>query len=386
MNITEQLETQQLIISNGQIYQTTPLTTIQNVIEELKTQITQDKLKEMTEHNLYKEIGRAVEYLTTNNYKINITRNDKKTIVSIFKPFKGNYINHERIGKEIIINQDNTRTEKRTKKKISIYIPDGWIGLTITIIDNKIERVSYLLIPQIEGQQPNTTLQDNTYNNFYHELHPHKLSDPAILCHGMTTRFPNQQFNISYAIELLTACLEGDAKKTGTSFFNYNKTSPAVTIDSCNYGHRATILKKENKTDQEIIQTITTERKAEEEAKRENPNTCHGCRNVIEEEEDCDCGRCGHTYCPNCYDNDFEECFECIDNHTTRCGDCDELHETDNINYCTACEGEYCNRCRKIINCPQCEEKYCEECAKTFKENKCEHCQKIEAKEIEVKE
>lgn len=235
--VLKDLKEGKFMVENGIVSTLTPLTTVETIEKEVRKEIEQRLSSGQSKELLARELGRAVEFLTANNWKVTFLDNDILLVGAIFP------------GK---IMKGTARYGRRTKT-YTIYIPKGYLVMEIHY--ESFPRIGgrILVLPYIEGKSLKDIHQTYNLRGLFYRLHPHCTDEGGDLCAGIDIPFT---FDIDKIITTIKSCIHGSKKEKGTSIWDYNKDSPASPIQECDRGFNAYKLHKKKLSDDEIWKRI----------------------------------------------------------------------------------------------------------------------------------
>ena len=230
--VLQEMKDGKLVIIEGIVHTLTPLNNIQDLEDEARKEVEAKVRSEMASEQLIRELGRAGEFFTENNWRYYFIGGDTKHIF-LAAPFEGGVMTH-----------------KKGKREFKVYVPNGWLGLDMTLTNFPNIESNWRIVPRITT----ATLRGmyNEQKSTFAKVHPHCFNDGR-LCGGMN---PPHKFELNTVVQMIKDCIIGSKKEEGTSVWDYNELSPATNIGSCTYGKMAYILHKEGKNDDEVWGSI----------------------------------------------------------------------------------------------------------------------------------
>lgn len=229
----EELQNGKFVIIDGVIHTLTPLNNIKDIEDGAKREAEALIRSEMSSEQLIRELGRAGEFFTENGWRYYFV--DKKSMKHLIlaAPFIGGEMGY-----------------KSNERKYTIYVPNGWLAMDITINQFPDMTGDWRIIPRITTEAMRDCFDG--YQSTFRKVHPHCFEDGR-LCGGMEIE---PKFDINLVVQRIKDCILGSKKETGTSIWDYNNDSPAVDIAECVYGRMALEMHKQKKTDDEIWREI----------------------------------------------------------------------------------------------------------------------------------
>lgn len=226
--VLKDLKEGKFVIENGVVSILTPLTTTEAIEKEMMKESEKTLKVEQSEELLAREMGKAIEFLTANNWKISFLK-DKQLLIGA--PFEGGVM------------------KGKKGKEYKYYIPKGYLIMRFYYDKFPSLNGKVFVLPNLKNKSLREIFEKSKIRGMFFRVHPHCLSDDGSLCAGISTPY---KFDIDKIISLIKACIYGSKKKEGTSIWDYNPHGEITEITKCVKGKKAYELYKKGHSDDEI--------------------------------------------------------------------------------------------------------------------------------------